>query len=53
MRQIDMHFHTKLSDGKKENDEIIKILNPKKVDLVIATEHDIQNQDFRNKVNNL
>lgn len=53
MGKIDMHFHTTLSDWKKSNEEILKMIDPKKVDFLIATEHDIVNSDFKNSLDNL
>lgn len=47
MRNIEMHFHTKLSDWLKSNDEVFKFLKWKKIDFIAVTEHDIVNKDFK------
>lgn len=53
MRQIDMHFHTTLSDWKKSNEEILKFIDPKKVDFLTVTEHDIVNSNFKKSLDDL
>lgn len=45
-----MHFHTRLSDWKKSNEEILKLIDSSKTDLLIATEHDIVNTWFRDSM---
>ncbi|MDD2487796.1 MAG: PHP domain-containing protein [Candidatus Gracilibacteria bacterium] len=44
--KIDMHFHSKLSDGRKTSAEIIKIAKDKNMDFIACTDHDIINSDF-------
>lgn len=53
MRQIDMHFHTTLSDWKKSNEEILKIIKYKDIDFIAVTEHDIVNTEFKKSLDNL
>jgi len=48
MLKIDQHFHTTLSDGKKDNSEILEqYIKWKDVSFCVATEHDIVNTSFR------
>ncbi|MDD4151429.1 MAG: hypothetical protein PHR68_02335 [Candidatus Gracilibacteria bacterium] len=51
MKNLEMHFHTKLSDGLKSNDEVFDFLKGKKIDFITATEHDIVNKDFQENMN--
>ena len=46
MNNIDMHFHSTMSDWKLTNPEIIQKAKEEWVDLAIVTEHDIVNKDF-------
>ena len=46
MKKIDMHFHTKLSDWSRTNEEIIKESKDKWIEFIAATEHDIINDDL-------
>ena len=46
MMKIDMHFHTKMSDWAKTNNEVIKLAKEKWLDFACVTEHDIINTDF-------
>ena len=46
MRKIDMHFHTTLSDWSRNNNEILKEAKNKWLDFIVATEHDIINEDL-------
>ncbi len=46
MKKIDMHFHTTLSDWSRDNNEIIKEVREKWLDFIVATEHDIINEDL-------
>ncbi len=47
--KIDMHFHTKMSDGAEDNDYILEQAKKKWLTCVIATDHDIINEDFYRK----
>lgn len=48
-----MHFHTTLSDWKKSNEEILKMINPKNIDFLAVTEHDIVNSNFKKSLDDL
>jgi predicted metal-dependent phosphoesterase TrpH len=44
--KTDMHFHSKLSDGRITTSEIIDIAIKNKAEFIACTEHDIINVDF-------
>jgi predicted metal-dependent phosphoesterase TrpH len=44
--KTDLHFHSKLSDGRITSREIIEIALKKKAEFIACTEHDIINVDF-------
>ncbi len=44
--RVDMHFHTQLSDGQKDDDHIFSTAKEKWLDTIVATDHDIINEDF-------
>ncbi len=46
MKKIDMHFHTRLSDWSRNNNEVLKETKEKWIDFISATEHDIVNEDL-------
>lgn len=43
---IDLHFHSKLSDGRKTNEEIIQEIKEKWLLFAACTDHDYINSDF-------
>ncbi|MDD2566279.1 MAG: PHP domain-containing protein [Candidatus Gracilibacteria bacterium] len=43
---LDMHFHSKLSDGRKTNGEIIKEAKKQGLEFITCTDHDIINTEF-------
>ncbi|QFR39650.1 hypothetical protein A9Q91_05515 [Candidatus Gracilibacteria bacterium 28_42_T64] len=47
MPNIDLHFHTQLSDGANNNEEIIETAHKEKISFLCATEHDIVNLKLR------
>lgn len=53
MKKIDMHFHTTLSDWKKSNEDILKMINPKEIDFLAVTEHDIVNVNMQKSLENM
>lgn len=46
MNKIDMHFHSTLSDWNYTNEQIIEEAIEKKLDFIVATEHDIINTEI-------
>jgi histidinol phosphatase-like PHP family hydrolase len=46
MKKIDTHFHTKLSDWSRNNDEVIREAKQKWIDFIAPTEHDIINDEL-------
>lgn len=44
--KLDMHFHSKLSDGRKTSEEIIDLAIKRKIGFLACTEHDIINTEF-------
>lgn len=46
MKNIDLHFHTTVSDGKYTNQQVIAEAKAKWLDFICVTEHDIVNTQF-------
>lgn len=44
--KLDMHFHSTLSDGRKNSYEILEDAKEKWLDFLACTDHDIINEDF-------
>lgn len=43
MNKVDMHFHTTMSDGKLNNQQVINEAKQRGLDFMVVTEHDIIN----------
>ena len=46
MKKIDTHFHTKLSDWSRTNNDVLKESREKWINFISATEHDIINDEL-------
>jgi len=46
MKKIDTHFHTKLSDWSRSNNDVLKESREKWINFISATEHDIINDEL-------
>ncbi len=44
--KIDLHFHSSLSDWRKDSSEMVKIAKAKWLDFAVCTDHDVVNKEF-------